>query len=294
MATARLAGALVLCVVFMISTVPEAKAEGEPDGSGQMFDTIAASYDMLNKIISLGRDEAWRLDAIAELHMNEFLADVDPAVETVRVLDVATGTADVAIAVAASTPPHVVIDGIDPSINMLDLGREKVAAAGLRDRVTLQVAQSEMLPFEDETFDFVTVSFGVRNFRDRLKGLGEIARVLKRHSRARLVILELSEPTDGWLAPLARFFIHDIMPFVAGIISNHPKEYRYLQQSLEAFPQPHKFGEILNDAGLVMVSHRRLAPFGAGPDLFVVRKLVPMQTENAKEAQESAGIRDEL
>ncbi len=207
-------------------------------GSGAMFDGIARRYDLLNRIISLGIDQRWRRKTVAALQLE--------GQSSPRVLDLATGTADLALRIAVTHPASRVV-GLDPSVGMLDVGRGKVRAEGLEDRVELVVGDAQALPFEDDAFDGVTMAFGIRNVPDRAKALAEMARVVR--PGGRVAILELSEPRAGILGPLARFHVHHVVPFLGGLISGS-KEYRYLQTSIAAFPAPQAFAEVMRGAGL--------------------------------------------
>jgi len=210
--------------------------EGVRPGSGQMFDAIADRYDLLNRIISLGVDQSWRRRAVASLALEG----------TARVLDVATGTGDLAIAIAKSLPEAEVV-GVDPSTNMLAIGREKVERSGLAARVRLETASAESLPFADASFDGVTIAFGIRNVEDRPRGLAEMRRVTR--PGGHVVVLELGEPENGALAGLARFHIRSVVPFIGGLISGK-REYRYLQRSIAAFPPREEFRRLMSDQGL--------------------------------------------
>lgn len=205
-------------------------------GSGAMFDGIARRYDLLNRIISLGIDQRWRTRTVASLALRP----------GARVLDLATGTADLAIRIARTHPDSTVV-GLDPSVGMLDVGRTKVDAGGLASRVELVVGDAQSLPFDADAFDGCTIAFGIRNVPDRLAALREMARVVK--PGGRVAILELSEPRSGILGPLARFHIHRVVPFVGGIISGS-REYAYLQESIARFPPPETFAATMREAGL--------------------------------------------
>jgi demethylmenaquinone methyltransferase/2-methoxy-6-polyprenyl-1,4-benzoquinol methylase len=215
-------------------------ATAAPSGSGAMFDAIAARYDLLNRILSMGIDVGWRRSAVR-------LAQLPP---NGRALDVATGTADLAIALARATPSAEVL-GIDPSRGMLAVGARKVRARRLDARITLAEGDAQALPHEDGSFDAVTIAFGIRNVPDRARALREMARVLK--PGGRLVVLELSEPRRGLLGPLARFHVHHVVPRVGALLSG-AREYRYLQASIAAFPDPETFAAMLRQAGLIDVS----------------------------------------
>jgi demethylmenaquinone methyltransferase / 2-methoxy-6-polyprenyl-1,4-benzoquinol methylase len=208
-------------------------------GSGQMFDQIAERYDLLNRIMSLGIDRGWRDRAVAELR---------PLVEEgrpLRVLDVATGTGDVAFAVADVYPSAEIV-GIDPSTGMLGVAGQKRERSRHGARVRFTTGSAEALPFEDASFDGVTISFGIRNVPDRALGIREMGRVLR--PGGRLVILELSEPRGGLFGSLAKFHVHYFVPFVGALLSGK-KEYRYLQRSIAAFPPANDFGLLIAEQG---------------------------------------------
>lgn len=210
-------------------------AETKPLGSGQMFDGIAARYDFVNRVISLGIDQSWRRKTVQALELTE----------GARALDLATGTGDLALLIAGAVPGSRVV-GLDPSLKMLDIAREKVAAAGLTERVELVAGDAETLPFEDATFDGVSIAFGIRNVPNRARALSEMARVTK--PGGRLAVLELSEPRGGILAPLARFHVHTLVPWMGALLSG-AKEYRYLQRSIAAFPPAQEFAALMEQAG---------------------------------------------
>jgi demethylmenaquinone methyltransferase/2-methoxy-6-polyprenyl-1,4-benzoquinol methylase len=211
-------------------------------GSGNMFDAIAHRYDLLNRVISLGVDQGWRrrtVDALA-------LAGRGPA----EVLDLATGTADLAMMIARRLP-EVRVTGLDPSRNMLDVGVRKLAETKLDQRVTLVEGDAQTLPFEDGRFAGATMAFGIRNVPDRAKALREIARVTRKGGR--VAILELGEPKRGIFGPLARFHIRHVVPTIGALISGS-REYRYLQESIAAFPEPDVFAELMRASGLRVIA----------------------------------------
>lgn len=203
-------------------------------GSGEMFDQIAERYDLLNRIISLGIDQGWRRKTVEALAL-------EPGQ---RVLDLATGTADLALQIAEAHNVSVV--GVDPSVNMLAVGEAKVARSALESRVSLVEGDAQALAFEDDSFDACTIAFGIRNVPDRAMALREMNRVVK--PGGRIAILELSEPRNGVLGPLARFHIHKVVPWVGAAISGK-REYAYLQESIAAFPTPEAFAVMLSGAG---------------------------------------------
>jgi len=206
------------------------------DGSGAMFDAIAGRYDLLNRVLSLGIDQSWRRRTVAALEL----------APGARVLDIATGTADLAL-VAVRAADAVTVVGVDPSRAMLDVGREKVERAGLAGRIELREGDAQALPFEDDSFDATMVAFGIRNVPDRLRAASEMRRVTR--PGGRVAILELAEPRRGLLAPAARFHVHTVVPWLGALLSG-AHEYRYLQRSIAAFPPPDEFAASLGDVGL--------------------------------------------
>jgi demethylmenaquinone methyltransferase/2-methoxy-6-polyprenyl-1,4-benzoquinol methylase len=213
-------------------------AESKALGSGQMFDGIAARYDLVNRVISLGIDQSWRRRTVHALALPK----------RARVLDLATGTGDLALLVARAEPEAHVI-GLDPSQKMLDIAASKLRKAGLDERIELVTGDAEQLPFADASFDGVTIAFGIRNVPDRPRALAEMARVLK--PGGRVAVLELSEPRGGILGPLARFHVHTLVPTIGALLSGAP-EYRYLQRSIAAFPAAEEFTALMAAAGLEM------------------------------------------
>lgn len=214
------------------------------EGSGAMFDGIAERYDFVNRVISLGIDQSWRKKTVKALELTT----------GARVLDLATGTGDLAIMVAR-THPDVSVVGVDPSAKMLEVGEKKVAEAALDERLSLELGDAQALRFESKSFDGVCIAFGIRNVPDRLQGLREMARVTK--PGGRVAILELSEPRGGVLGPLARFHVHSVVPTVGALLSGK-REYHYLQKSIAAFPPPAEFEAMMVEAGLRIVSSTAL------------------------------------
>jgi demethylmenaquinone methyltransferase/2-methoxy-6-polyprenyl-1,4-benzoquinol methylase len=210
------------------------------DGSGEMFDRIASRYDLLNRIISLGIDQRWRRRTVDALE----LRPGDTA------LDLATGTADLAILTARRREGTKVI-GVDPSRNMLAVGDRKLAAMGLTERISLRFGAAEKLDLEDQSVDGITMAFGIRNVVDRPAALREMARVTR--PGRRVAILELSDPEGGPLSAMARFHIHTVVPWVGSVLSGS-KEYRYLHRSIAAFPRPAAFADVMRESGLDVLS----------------------------------------
>lgn len=205
------------------------------DGSGAMFDAIAERYDLVNRIISLGIDQSWREKTVAALNLEQ----------GARVLDLATGTGDLALQIAKEGS-YVV--GLDPSANMLAIGQRKVHEAMLGQQIELVVGDAQALEFADASFDGVSIAFGIRNVPDRARALKEMARVTK--PGGRVAVLELSEPeSGGLLGPLARFHVHTLVPWLGALISG-AAEYRYLQRSIAAFPSAAEFAELMQEQGL--------------------------------------------
>jgi demethylmenaquinone methyltransferase/2-methoxy-6-polyprenyl-1,4-benzoquinol methylase len=175
-----------------------------------------------------------------------------------RVLDVATGTGDLALLIAARHPAVTVV-GLDPSSGMLGVARERIERSGRSARIGLEAGDAEALPFEDASFDAATMAFGIRNVRDRPRALRELARVLR--PGGRVAILELGEPRGRIAGGLARFHIHTLVPLVGGLLSG-AGEYRYLERSIASFPAPETFSRMMGDAGFGDLGVRPFA-FGA-------------------------------
>jgi demethylmenaquinone methyltransferase/2-methoxy-6-polyprenyl-1,4-benzoquinol methylase len=217
-------------------------------GSGQMFDAIAGRYDALNRLLSVGLDQLWRRRA----------ADALGLAGSARVLDIATGTADLAIRVAVRHPKAIVI-GIDPSRCMLEIAEEKVRERGLEERIELCAGDAEELPFDARSFDAVCIAFGIRNVVDRPKALREMARVVR--TGGKVAVLELCDPEPGIVGALSRRWVHGVVPWLGGLVSG-ASEYRYLSRSIAAFPPPTEFAAMMERAGLGVRRIERLG-FGA-------------------------------
>jgi len=243
---------------------------GRGDGSGAMFDRIAARYDLLNRLNALGFDRAWR--GIAA----EALAPAAAAHRPLRVLDVASGTGDLAIAIARRFP-KAVVRGVDTSTAMTVIGRGKVERAGLADRVTLASGDAHELGFADRACDAAATAFGIRNGPDRVRALCEMARVTR--PGGRVAVLELSEPVSGPPAVLARFHIRVLVPLIGALLAGS-EEYRYLRRSIRAFPPPDEFSRTMTAAGLERVETRSLT-FGVC-NLFLASPAVERAAEGAR------------
>lgn len=214
-------------------------------GIRDMFDAIAPRYDLLNRLLSFGIDRRWRRHAVG-------LLAVPPGG---RVLDVATGTGDVALEIAARTPASVQIVGADFTQGMLLQGLVKIARSPHAGRVHLVNAPCEALPHPDAVFDGVTIAFGIRNVVDREAGLREMQRVLR--PGGRVVILEFSTPSNRFFGALYDFYFRRVLPRVGGLLSRR-SAYQYLPDSVLAFPARATFEEMMQNAGFSAVSHRDL------------------------------------
>ncbi len=201
-----------------------------------MFDDIAYRYDFLNRFLSAGVDVWWRKKAILQLK------ELDPK----NILDVATGTADVAIMTARILQPQKII-GIDISDGMLAFGRKKIEKLGLNNRIELLNGDSETINFNDNSFDAVTVAFGVRNFQNLEKGLSEIRRVLK--PGGKLVVLEFSKPKTAGIKQLYNVYMKVVAPGFGKIFSKNRNAYKYLDESIKKFPEGKNFTTILSNLG---------------------------------------------
>ena len=203
----------------------------------QMFGAIAPRYDFLNHLLSLGIDKRWRKAAVRLIK----------ATENGRVLDVATGTGDLALEIARATPDSVRITGADFSPEMVRLGEEKVAVSPFSKRIDLRVAPCEDLPFPSDTFDSVTIAFGIRNVVDRRLGLAEMWRVLK--PAGRMVILEFSVPRSALFRALYHFYFLRVLPMIGGLFSKY-NAYKYLPDSVLEFPSSEEFCRTMTEIGL--------------------------------------------
>lgn len=211
-------------------------------GSGAMFDGIAERYDLLNRLLSFGIDQGWRRRCARALRLYP----------QARILDLATGTGDLALEILKLEPRADVI-GLDPSPRMLAIAAHKATERGAR--LTLLRSEAERLPFLPGAFDGVAMAFGIRNLPDRLQALREMGRVTR--PGGRISILELSEPRSGLLGPLARFHIHTLAPRLGALLSGS-REYRYLEDSIARFPPPGEFAALLASAGLDVLEVRPL------------------------------------
>lgn len=209
-----------------------------------MFDNIAPKYDLLNHVLSMKIDVLWRNTLVKWMNKDA------PKL----VLDVATGTGDLAIAVQKGTGAEVV--GLDLSQQMLNVGIDKIKKINLDQKISMQKGDAENLPFEDNKFDAVSVAFGVRNFENLEKGLAELRRVVKKNSS--VYILEFSK-VEGFLAPFYMFYFKNILPQIGKLVSKDNRAYTYLPDSVNAFPFGEKMKQILLDTGYSKVEYKKLS-----------------------------------
>jgi len=202
-----------------------------------MFNNISHSYDFLNHFFSLGIDVLWRKKAI------RILKKENPH----RILDVATGTGDFALEAVRMKMQDVQITGVDISAGMIEVGKKKVAKKKLEHAITLQIADSENLPFDTGHFDAFTVAFGVRNFQNLRKGMSEMLRVLKPGGMG--VIIEFSRPRRFPIKQLFTFYFKYVMPTIGKLVSKDARAYTYLPESVDAFPSGNDFLKVMTELG---------------------------------------------
>ncbi|KAB1066020.1 bifunctional demethylmenaquinone methyltransferase/2-methoxy-6-polyprenyl-1,4-benzoquinol methylase UbiE [Salibacter halophilus] len=217
------------------NVTPYDKEATKKEQVAEMFDNIAGNYDFLNHFLSLGIDILWRKKAI------KLLKPVKPK----TVLDVATGTGDFAVQALDLKPEKVT--GVDISNKMLDVGRVKMKKKNVEDIVEMKYGDSENLPFEDESYDAITVAFGVRNFENLEKGLAEMHRVLTK--KGKTVIIEFSKPQHFPIKQLYNFYFKSILPNLGKWVSKDQRAYTYLPESVEAFPYGQKFLDVMESVG---------------------------------------------
>lgn len=224
-----------------------------------MFNNIARHYDFLNIFLSMGIDRIWRKKVVA------ILQKCNPEL----ILDIATGTGDLAVALCKTDAKSIV--GADISSGMLEIARKKIIRKQLQSRVTFQQADSEHLPYKDNQFDAITVAFGVRNFQNPKRGLQEMYRVLK--PGGCLVILEFSKPHKFPVRPLFNFYSKKLIPFIGQLVSGDKRAYAYLPESVSAFPEGESFLRWVKDVGFKKTRQHRLS-FGISSLYVGVKDLV--------------------
>ncbi len=207
----------------------------------EMFNAIAHRYDLLNHLLSANLDKLWRKTAIKQ---------IVPAAN-IKILDIATGTGDLAFEAVRINPSKII--GVDIAENMLEIARKKAEQRNLSSLISFQLAASENLPFDSEQFDYITVAFGVRNFEDLEKGLGEMLRVLKPGGKA--IILEFSKPDNSFILTLYYFYFKRILPLVGKLVSKSSFAYTYLPNSVEEFPYGRSFLSIMENVGFTKTDY---------------------------------------
>ncbi|MBI1342316.1 MAG: bifunctional demethylmenaquinone methyltransferase/2-methoxy-6-polyprenyl-1,4-benzoquinol methylase UbiE [Terrimonas sp.] len=220
--------------------------KGKKEQVEEMFDRIAGRYDLMNRFLSAGIDTGWRKKAIKSLQADQ------PRV----ILDVATGTADMAILTCKMLKPEKVI-GIDISAQMLDIGRQKIEKEGLTNQIALLKGDGEAINFPDATFDGIMVAFGVRNFENLEKGLKELLRVLK--PGGKLVVLEFSKPKNSGFRKIYNLYMGIVAPQMARWLQQNKEAYEYLKESSEAFPDREHFINLLNNTGFTSTGYKPLS-----------------------------------
>jgi|TARA_B110000971_G_scaffold73931_1_gene75891 demethylmenaquinone methyltransferase/2-methoxy-6-polyprenyl-1,4-benzoquinol methylase len=221
------------------------KSNAKTEQVAEMFDNISGKYDFLNHFFSLGIDKIWRRK------VRNIVKDIPHH----QILDVATGTGDLAIALSKLEGSNII--GVDIANKMLDVGRIKVLKQKLEDKVDLRNGDSLNLPFEDNKFDVVTVAFGVRNFENIGKGLNEISRVLNRNGK--VIVLEFSNPSKFPIKQLFNFYSRRLMPFIGKLVSKDSRAYSYLPESVQAFPTEDNFAKIIEDNGFTNATFKNVS-----------------------------------
>ncbi len=229
-----------------------------------LFDRIAPHYDFLNHFLSLGFDIQWRRKAV------RLLQEYEPR----TILDVATGTADLAL--EACKPPVQKVYGIDLSPGMLEFARQKIRQRGLEHQIVVEEGSAEQLRFPDDSFDAAMVAFGVRNFTDLHKGLQEMLRVLR--PGGALMILEFSRPRRTPFKQIYSFYFTRILPRLGGVISKSPEAYQYLPSTVQAFPDGDTMTKILTAIGFIGAFQHRLT-FGIAT-IYIAEKPVQLQSKS--------------
>ena len=207
----------------------------------KMFDKISPTYDCVNRVMTFGMDQLWRKRLCAHL----------PDREQMQVLDCATGTGDQVTALLEKNTSIASVIGVDLAVAMVNLAKQKIQSKPFADKVAFQIANALELPFHDHSFDCVTISFGIRNVTDVRAAFKEFRRVLK--PQGRVLILEGTVPKKRWLRSMHLFYLRHFLPRIGGAISKNPDAYRYLNQTIETFPQGERFCALMRAAGFVDV-----------------------------------------
>lgn len=228
----------------MEGVTPYNSKESKKEQVAQMFDNIAFRYDLLNSILSLGIHKGWRKECV------KLLREHKPKL----ILDVATGTGDFAIQCTQLHPEKII--GVDISEGMMKFGREKIKKKGLEKLITLEYGDAETISFPDNTFDAIVIGFGVRNFENLEKGLINLRRVLK--PGGKLVILEFSNPRNGFVRWAYSFYFNKVTPCIGRLFSKDVRAYKYLPESVKAFPDNERFTNILKKLAYTQTSYKSL------------------------------------
>lgn len=239
-----------------MSKPPVTQSPGRKQEVQKMFNTIAGSYDTLNHLLSFGIDKGWRRKLVKTMGKH------NPRI----ILDLATGTADLAIAASVLKPEKII--GTDIAEEMLEIGTKKISERTLDQMIELQKADSENLPFNNDFFDAAMVAFGVRNYENLQKGISEMCRVIKPGGYA--YVLEFSKPQTFPMKQLYHFYSYYILPFIGRLVSKHGSAYTYLPESVAAFPRDEEFVQVLKKAGFAEAHFLSLS-FGI-TNLYVARK----------------------
>jgi demethylmenaquinone methyltransferase/2-methoxy-6-polyprenyl-1,4-benzoquinol methylase len=213
----------------------------------EMFSKIADRYDLLNHVLSLGLDILWR----------KRVAQETGNINCHKILDVCTGTGDMAIELCKFWKGRADIEGIDFSRELIEIGRKKVGKANLKDKITFREGNAEKLPYENEQFNAVTITFGLRNIKNRLKALKEFYRVAS--PGGCFVCLEFSQPANPVFSKLYFFYLTRLAPFISKLLGSDPAAYQYLGNSIKDFPSPSELIDLIESAGWKDVTYRKLA-----------------------------------
>lgn len=228
----------------------------------KMFDQISPTYDRVNRVMTFGMDQRWRRQLCSFL----------PECEGMRILDCATGTGDQATALLEKNPEISAIVGIDLSSAMIEIAKQKIGKKPYVDKVNFQIASALEIPFPDNEFECVTISFGIRNVTDMMATFKEFRRVLKPNGR--VLILEGTVPDKKWLRSLHLFYLRYCLPHIGGAISNNTDAYRYLNKTIETFPQGERFCGLMRAAEFINVQHHLL--FGGVTTIYQGDKGAPV------------------
>jgi len=213
----------------------------------QMFSKIADRYDLLNHVLSLGLDIRWRKRVAVETGR----------VDCHRILDVCTGTGDMAMELCRFWKGRVHIEGLDFSHELIEIGRKKIERANLNNKITFREGNAEMLPYENEYFEAITITFDLRNIQNRLKALREFYRVTK--PGGCFVCLEFSQPFKPVFARIYFFYLMKFVPWMSKILGSNPEAYQYLGNTIKDFPHPLELIKLIESSGWKDVTHKKLA-----------------------------------